>query len=210
MTARDGVHTSLWQGTSDKYEPRTPSTRQQKFDVVIVGGGITGITTGLVLQELGLKCLILEAQQLCFGTTGGTTAHINTLLDVSYTTLIKNFGLEGATLVANATIEALAFIRDTIEKYDIKAEFSQSQAFLFAQDEKQTKELRDIYDACKNVTLPVKYVNDIPVPIQFTKAIAVPGQGKFHPIRYVFGLAEAFENNDGVILDNCRVTDVKE
>lgn len=187
-----------------------PATVQQKFDVVIIGGGITGITSAFVLQELGLKCLVLEAQQLCFGTTGGTTAHINTLLDVPYTTLIKNFGHDQATMVARATVEAVAFIRDVIEKYDIKCEFAQSQAFLFAQDEKQTKELRDIYDACKHVTLPVKYVNDIPVPIQFIKAIAVPGQGKFHPLRYVFGLAEAFENIDGVILDRCRVTDVKE
>ena len=183
MTARDGIHTSLWQETSEKYEPRIASTLQNKFDVIIVGGGITGITTGLVLQELGLKCLVLEAQQLCFGTTGGTTAHINTLLDVPYTTLIKNFGQDNATRVAHATIEALAFIRDTIEKHNIKCEFSQSQAFLFAQDEKQTKELKDIYNACKDVTLPVKYANDIPVPLEFTKAIAVPGQGKFHPLR---------------------------
>jgi glycine/D-amino acid oxidase-like deaminating enzyme/nitrite reductase/ring-hydroxylating ferredoxin subunit len=210
MTTRDGIHTSLWQDTSEKYEPRIASTLQNKFDVIIVGGGITGITTGLVLQELGLKCLVLEAQQLCFGTTGGTTAHINTLLDVPYTTLIKNFGQDNATYVAHAAIEALAFIRDTIEKHDIKCEFSQSQAFLFAQDEKQTKELKDIYSACKDVTLPVKYANDIPVPLEFTKAIAVPGQGKFHPLRYVFGLAEAFENIEGVILDRCRVTDVKE
>jgi glycine/D-amino acid oxidase-like deaminating enzyme len=210
MTARDGIHTSLWQETTEKYEPRIRATLQQKFDVVIIGGGITGITTGLVLQELGLKCLVLEAQQLCFGTTGGTTAHINTLLDVPYTTLIKNFGHDKATLVARATVEAVAFIREVIEKNDIKCEFAQSQAFLFAQDENQSKELRDIYDACKQVTLPVKYVNDIPVPIHFTKAIAVPGQGKFHPLRYVFGLAEAFENSDGVILDKCRVTDVKE
>jgi len=209
MTGRDGIHKSLWQET-EKFEPRIASTLQQKFDVIIVGGGITGITTGLVLQELGLKCLVLEAQQLCFGTTGGTTAHINTLLDVPYTTLIKNFGKEGAALVAHAASEALAFIRDTIEKHDIKCEFSQSQAFLFAQDEKQTKELRDIYEACKEVLLPVKYVNDIPIPVHFTKAIAVPGQGKFHPVRYVFGLAEAFENQEGVILENCRVTDVKE
>ncbi len=210
MTARDGIHTSLWQETADEYKPRVQTTLQEKFDVIIIGGGITGISTALSLQELGLKCLVMEAQQLCYGTTGGTTAHINTLLDVPYSTIIKNFGLDSATFVARAAINAVAHIRETIEKYNIKCEFAQSQAFLFAQDEKQTKELKDIYDACTKVSVPVKYANDIPIPIEFTKAISVPGQGKFHPLRYVFSMAEAFENYEGVILDHCRVTDVRE
>src|SRR5678816_903509 len=152
MTARDGIHTSLWQETTEKYEPRIRATLQQKFDVVIVGGGITGITTGLVLQELGLKCLILEAQQLCFGTTGGTTAHINTLLDVPYSTIEKKFNKEKSRLVADSVKEAVNTIRDTIYKHNIDCDFKMTSATLFAKTDKQKDELDKISAATNAVS----------------------------------------------------------
>ncbi|HVX27311.1 MAG TPA: FAD-binding oxidoreductase, partial [Parafilimonas sp.] len=106
MINRDGATISLWQGTADAYEPKnTPS--QTMYDVAIAGGGITGITTALLLQKAGKKCIVFEAYNLCFGTTGGTTAHLNTLLDNPYTTIIKNFGKENAQLVANGCKEAI-------------------------------------------------------------------------------------------------------
>jgi ribulose 1,5-bisphosphate synthetase/thiazole synthase len=87
MISRDGACISLWQQTSDIYkETNTPVYHY--FDVAIAGGGITGINTALLLQKSGKKCIVFEAKNLCFGTTGGTTAHLNTLLDNPYTSII--------------------------------------------------------------------------------------------------------------------------
>jgi glycerol-3-phosphate dehydrogenase len=72
---RDGFKISLWQDKMPDYNSRTNTLTTTDFDVVIVGGGVTGITTALQLQKAGLKCTVLEAHTLCFGTTGGTTAH---------------------------------------------------------------------------------------------------------------------------------------
>ena len=49
-----------------------------------------------------MNCLVLEAHNLCYGTTGGTTAHINTLIDVPYSTIEKKFSKENAKLVADS------------------------------------------------------------------------------------------------------------
>ena len=81
MINRDGANTSLWQGNTDPYKSNSIVDIHSIYDVVIAGGGITGISTGLLLQRSGIKCLLLEAANLGFGTTGGTTAHLNTLLD---------------------------------------------------------------------------------------------------------------------------------
>ena len=91
MTDRDGACISLWQGTSQPYEVTPAAGEHEQFDVIIVGGGITGISTALLLQEAGKKCLVAEAANLCFGTTGGTTAHLNTLLDTPYYYYSKKF-----------------------------------------------------------------------------------------------------------------------
>jgi len=78
---RDGARTSLWQNNMPSYPSPATTPPTDIVDVLIVGGGITGITTALMLQLSGKQCLVAEAKTLCFGTTGGTTAHLNTVLD---------------------------------------------------------------------------------------------------------------------------------
>ncbi len=210
MIPRDGSRTSLWQDTVNSYAALSNKFANTVFDVAIVGGGITGITLGLELQKAGKKCIVLEAKNLCFGTTGGTTAHINTLMDNPYNAIIKDFGKEGAQTVALAATEAIALIENNVREYNIDCGFERSSAYLFAQDEKQTKELDDIYNACQEIGVESKICNGIPIPVNFRKALEIPGQGKFHPVRYVHSLARAFEDLGGIIVEQCRVTNIEE
>jgi glycine/D-amino acid oxidase-like deaminating enzyme len=53
----------------------------------------------LLLQQAGKKCIITEAKTIGFGTSGGTTAHLNTFMDSPYNELSKNFGEDNAQLV---------------------------------------------------------------------------------------------------------------
>lgn len=209
MVKRDGACTSLWQDSAEAYNPTNRTDKNFLYDVIIVGAGITGISTGLVLQQAGKKCLVIEAANIGFGTTGGTTAHLNTLLDTPYTTIQKNFGKEDAKLVAASVKDAIQFIKNNIQQYNIDCGFSFADAYLFAQDEKQERELDEIAEASADAGIDIKYSDDIPVPIHFTKAIKASGQAKFHPLKYVYGIATVFEKAGGVIIQNCRVTGIE-
>ncbi len=209
MIARDGACVSLWQDSVTAFEPQNNSA-ETNFDVAIAGGGITGITTALLLQKAGKKCIVFEAYNLCFGTTGGTTAHLNTLLDNPYSTIIKNFGKENAQLVAQACKNAIELVKSNIDEYNIDCGFENASAYLFAQTDKQVKELKDIHDACREVNVKALYTNKLPVDIEYKKVMVVDGQAKFHPVKYVHALAKAFEDAGGVILQECRVEDVEE
>jgi glycine/D-amino acid oxidase-like deaminating enzyme/nitrite reductase/ring-hydroxylating ferredoxin subunit len=210
MIARDGSCISLWQDTSNPFAAISDTSDNIVFDAAIVGGGITGITLALLLQKQGKRCIVLEAKNLCFGTTGGTTAHLNTILDNPYSQIIKDFGKEGATTLAQATKDAIALIESHITDYNIDCGFERTSGFLYSQDDEQTNILNDIHEACNQVGVETRYTTDIPVPFNFRKAIEIPGQAKFHPVRYVEGLAKAFEGLGGVIVENCRVTNVEE
>src|SRR5437868_1593021 len=128
MLERDGATVSIWQDNTERYIVKNKRSRNDVYDVIIAGGGITGISTALLLQREGKKCALLEAHHLCFGTTGGTTAHLNTLLDTPYTTIIKNFGKEKAALVARAAREAITLIKQNIELYAIYCNFEETSA----------------------------------------------------------------------------------
>lgn len=210
MIQRDGSLTSLWQHEMPVYKPQNDPDIQTIYDVAIIGGGVTGISTAFHLQRAGKKCIVIEANNLCFGTTGGTTAHLNTLLDTPYTRIIKNFGKEDAQLVAKATAEAIYLIKASMVQNGIDCEFEDASAYLFSQTNDQTEELDEIYEACKEVGLDVSYNLSLPLNIDFEKTIEVPGQGKFHPVKYVYGLARAFEKAGGIILQKTRVTGIED
>lgn len=205
MVLRDGARKSLWQETVTGFLPAV-EPKQQHFDVVIVGGGITGITLGVELQRSGKKCVLLEAQTLGFGTTGGTTAHLNTLMDTPYTDIIKNFGLENAKMVATAAREAINLVKQNVETYAIDCGFEEVPGYLFSQNETQTSELEDIYEACQKVGVDCSFVGELPVPISYQKVLRIERQAKFHPLRYIQKMAEVFEKEGGVIIESCRVT----
>lgn len=209
MVSRDGQQISLWQETTAESDIQSTSLRKNP-DVIIVGAGITGITTALMLQKAGKQCMILEKNNIGYGTTGGTTAHINTLLDTPYSTIIKNFNLDAAASVARTTEHAISCIEENVHQYRIDCGFERCSAFLFAQNDQQDDELRKIFKACQQVGLPVKTETEIPVPRNFTSALSVSGQARFHPLRYIQALVKEFNYLGGVVVEQCRVSNVTE
>jgi glycine/D-amino acid oxidase-like deaminating enzyme/nitrite reductase/ring-hydroxylating ferredoxin subunit len=204
---RDGTKPSLWQKVSD-FTPANIFTRPEGYDVVIVGGGMTGVVTAFELQRQGQKCLLVEAHTLGFGTTGGTTAHLNTLLDTPYTTITKNFGADASWKVAKAASDAIKGIEFNIGDFDISCEFTRADAYLFSQDDKESKTLENILEASRAAGLAVDFCPTLPIPIAFEKCLRASDQGKFHPLRYLFAMAVEFEKSGGHILDHCRVENV--
>jgi glycine/D-amino acid oxidase-like deaminating enzyme/nitrite reductase/ring-hydroxylating ferredoxin subunit len=206
---RDGAKTSLWQDKMPDYISKTQAIGDKIFDVMIVGGGVTGITTALELQKAGKSCIVTEAHSLCFGTSGGTTAHLNTFFDTTYDQVQSDFGEDNAQLLANAASKALELYRSNVETYAIDCGYEQKDGYVYSQDEKQTEELQKMFESSKKAGVDVAYTDRIPVPIEFAKAIVYREQANVHASRYVFALAKAFEDAGGVIVQNCRVEDFK-
>lgn len=201
---RDGATISLWQHTVPD-QSFTGSIGPTTYDVLVVGGGITGITTALLLQKAGRNCLVAEARTLCFGTTGGTTAHINTFFDNSYDVIQSDFGHDATRLLAKATNQSRDFFRQHVEEYGIDCGFAEKNGYLYAVDEEQAAKLDKIYNASKDAGVAIAYTDSIPVPLPFVKAVVYPRQAQVHPTRYVLALANAFTALGGTIVENCLV-----
>lgn len=204
MVLRDGARKSLWQETVTGFLP-SMEPEQQQYDVIIAGGGITGLTLGVMLQRAGKRCLLLEAQTLGFGTTGGTTAHLNTFMDTTYAEMIRDFGVDAAKLVATGARQAIDLVKQHVKDYSIDCGFEEVPGYLFSQTEDQTKELDDIFEACQQVGVACEFVNELPIPIAYKKVLKIADQAKFHPLRYIQKMAEVFEKDGGVIIESCRV-----
>ena len=135
---RDGANKSLWQVT-EAYMPANKPKVDQEFDVIIIGAGITGLTTALQLQLAGKKCLVLKSHTIGVGTTGRTTAHLNTFFDTPYSAVISDFGKENAQLLANAAAESLALIQNNIRNIVSNATIGNGVGSFFLKTRSKTK-----------------------------------------------------------------------
>ncbi|MGN6566446.1 MAG: NAD(P)/FAD-dependent oxidoreductase, partial [Flavipsychrobacter sp.] len=206
---RDGIKESIWQPDIEVYTPVNGWEKNKVYDVLIVGGGITGLTTALLLQKEGKKCILAEAHNLGFGTTGGSSAHLNTILDSTYAEIEKNFDADSAKQVASDTREAMDLIEGLINTHQIDCDFAYKTAYLLANTEKEDKELDKIREASENAGIVVNEAANVPLPLPHTKALRFEFQAQFHPVKYIYGLAHAFEEAGGIILQGCYVNDVE-
>ncbi|MBW5343166.1 FAD-binding oxidoreductase, partial [Escherichia coli] len=173
---RDGARKSLWQSEVKKYEGFL--ARGHRYDVVIVGAGITGISTAYRLQNQGLKCVILEASNIGFGTTGGTTAHLNDFFDTTFEETINKFGLENARLLAEAGKEAMQIFTSNVMKNTIDCDFEHKDAVLFATKEEQVEELEKIFEGAQKGGYQMAYTDSIEYPMGVQKELLIPRQAQ--------------------------------
>ncbi len=198
---RDGARKSIWQQEIKRFA--AAAITEEIFDVAVIGGGITGVTTAFELQRHGKKCIILEANNIGFGTSGGTTAHLNDFFDTTYKEAIAKFGLENARLLAQAGKEALQIIERNVLEHNLSCDYEKKTAQLFALNEKQEQVLSDMVEGAAKVGHEMKYIQDISYPIPFRKAVEIRNQAQFHPIKYIRGLCEIFKNSGGMIVEGC-------
>lgn len=202
---RDSKTESIWQSDSPPFVLGTEVNTKRIYDVLVAGAGITGLTTGLLLQRAGKKCIIAEAKSIGFGTTSASTAHLNTLLDTHYCEIKKKFGLPAAILMARGAKEAIKLVQNNVEQFNIACDFKIVDAFLFSENDQQSQYLEEVFWGVKEAGLKTIYVNQIPVPFPFKKAINLKGQAQFNPLKYLYGLVQAFEAAGGVIIQDALV-----
>ena len=207
---RDGRLESPWQNNLSPLAPKVlENPAAYTYDCLIIGGGITGLTAALFLQQAGMKTLIVEAARIGFGTTGGTSAHINTFADTTYGEAQSAFGKEGAQLFADAINEGFSIIKENIKTYKIGCDFELKKGYVYAETEDQVKQLEDLCKGMHDVGLDCEYIDDVPVPVPHQVAVVMENQAQFHPLKYLQGLEKAYLKAGGLILENTRIESVK-
>jgi glycine/D-amino acid oxidase-like deaminating enzyme/nitrite reductase/ring-hydroxylating ferredoxin subunit len=206
---RDGALQSPWQNGPAATAGQSSAQPGVIYDVLIAGSGITGMTAALLLQRAGKKVMVAEAHTPGFGTTGGTSAHINTFADTTYPEAESAFGEDGAQLFAEAIAAGFKLIKTNIDTYHIDCDYEHKPGFLYAENEDEVQQLDEIYKGALKVGVAVSYTDEVPTPIPFQKALAWAGQAQFHPLKYLQGLQKAYLEAGGMILENTRITGVE-
>jgi glycine/D-amino acid oxidase-like deaminating enzyme/nitrite reductase/ring-hydroxylating ferredoxin subunit len=208
IITRDGQNQSVWQLNARKNADNGSFDSAIVYDSLIVGAGITGITTALLLQRAGLKCVIADAHNAGYGTTGGTSAHINTFADTTYAEVEKDFGKEASKQFASAILDSVNLIADNVRTYNIDCDFQWKKAYVYAQTDKEAKELTDLYESAQRAGVAAEQTDKAPAPVPYQKAAVFENQAQFHPLKYVTALLAEFIKLGGALLENTMINEV--
>lgn len=185
-------------------------SKDETTDVVIVGAGISGLSTAYNLVKEGKKVVVLEAKARGSGMTGRTTAHIMTWNDDFYYKIAKQHGADVCKIVGESHRAAIDFIARTVEEEGIDCKFAKVDGYLFPHEESDEVmgNLYKEFEASKLAGFDVKMVNlnRDPACGKIADAVLFPGNGDFHPLMYIDGLARAIVKGGGKIYEQCRVS----
>lgn len=197
---------SYWNATAPKHAFPTLSG-EIEVDVAIVGGGIVGITTARMLTDRGLTVAVVEARGVGEEVTGKSTAKITSQHNLVYKILKSKFGEDGARFYADANETGLRTIVELTGRHHLDCDLERCAAFTYTNDEKQVGAIEEEVEIARRLGLPASLSRDTGLPYPVLAAMRWDDQAKFHPVKYVKGLAASVAADGGQIFENSRVND---
>jgi glycine/D-amino acid oxidase-like deaminating enzyme/nitrite reductase/ring-hydroxylating ferredoxin subunit len=179
-------------------------------DILVVGGGISGLTAAYCIASLGREVTLVEDGYLGSGETGRTTAHITYALDDRYFEIERIFGRQKAMLAANSHMTALQWIDNTIKNEKIQCGFKRVPGYLFLHNSDKIETLEKEFQSTQSLGLYTEVLQKVPGIENLTESrcIKFPGQGQFHIMLYMSGLADALTRKGGKIFTETKAEEI--
>ncbi len=194
---------SYWQDTAPPMAEYPPLRGDVEADVAVIGAGITGLTAATYLAAAGRRVVLLEANRVGSGTTGGTSAHLDAMPDQGAGALINDFGASAARAVTEARMAAIAQIETWCREVGIDCDFRRVPAYLYSESAEGIEALRDECEQARALGLEAAMVDAPGLPFAHG-AFRIENQARFHALRYLQGLATALHANGVAIHEHSR------
>lgn len=206
-----------WLETS-RENPRPSLSGRHRCDVVIVGGGYTGLWTAYHLLESdpSLTVMILESESVGFGASGRNGGFAMTLLDMSLALLRRNHGDGAARDAHNAVAASVEEIGETIGREGIECEWRHGGLMVAATNRAQLERIQLDMRTAEELGLPGFAMLDAQQAQEAVHSPAYLGAlredhcGVLHPAKLAHGLAATLENKGAMIFDRSAMTGITE
>jgi glycine/D-amino acid oxidase-like deaminating enzyme/nitrite reductase/ring-hydroxylating ferredoxin subunit len=194
---------SVWIDTGPA-QPELPELDGHvRADVAVIGAGIVGVTTALLLQEQGAHVVLLDGDRIGCGVTGYTTAKVSSQHGMIYARLRSTFGADGARAYGDANEAALDWIARRVDQDGIDCDFRRKASYAYVASDRAKAE--EEAEAAAETGLPAAFTETTPLPFPVAGAVRFDGQAEFHVRKYLLALAGRLE---GGVYERSRAVEV--
>ncbi len=187
---------SIWR--KDVSFKRFDTLNEEKTtEVLLIGGGITGLLCAHQLKKAGVDYILLEADRICSGVTKNTTAKITVLHSLIYSKIAKKYGLSAAKLYYQVNNDALECYREMCKETD--CDFKEKDAVVYTVGD--PNKIYEEVSVLEKIGAAAQLIKEIPLPIKITAAVVLKNQAEFNPLKFL-----SYISRDLNVYENSRVT----
>jgi glycine/D-amino acid oxidase-like deaminating enzyme len=176
-------------------------------EVVVVGGGLTGLLTAVVLDQAGLDVIVLERHGIGGVTTRGSTGKLSALQGDRAAVVASDRDDATARAYTAASVFGVAALRDLVVQLGIDCALTTADDHTFVTEPDAMPRCVAAYDAAAASGLPVEWANVVELPLGVLGAIRLAGQAHLDPGLLCVGLADRL---GGRVYEGCPVVGVDE
>ncbi|TCN57637.1 FAD-dependent oxidoreductase [Flavobacterium circumlabens] len=204
-----GENISFWIDTTSIISFHKPD-KDVTAEVLIIGGGIAGLTTAYKLLQAGKKVVLVEDGFIGSGETGRTTAHLTCALDDRYYFLEETFGEDSAKLAAESHRAAIDEIEQIITTLNIDCSFKRLNGYLFLDPSDKEENLDKEFKATQKAGLATSILQGTPAVAngENQRCLVFHEQAQFRILHYLKGLADAIVNLGGIIYTEAHAEEI--
>lgn len=178
-------------------------------DVLVVGAGVTGITTAYLLKKAGSTVALIDRERVASIDTGHTTAHLTYVTDVQLQELARNFGNDHAQAAWDAGAAAIDEIERIVKEEGSDCEFTRVPAYLHVRvdgsSKKEASSLKKEADVAAKLGFDAAYLNS--APYFNLPAVHFANQAKFHPRKYLRSLVEKISGSGSHVFEKSAASE---
>lgn len=179
--------------------------RDLATEVLIVGGGITGLQTLHRLIEAGIDAVLVESNRCGEGVTSQSTAKITYLQNDTIPYIASVRGEAIAEQYILSQIYAMESLVELIEEEHIECSLKKVHSYIFAETKRGEKELEYLAGLLQRCDIPLGHHDIVPFKKTMTKAISVDDTFVFHPLEFTESLKEKYFDK---IYENSKVEEI--
>ena len=173
-------------------------------DVLIIGGGITGLSTAYHLKDSNLKVTLVEKNEICSGVTSKSTGKLTYLQENIYSKINMYHGIKKTKEYLESQKYAIKLVTDIINNNNIDCNLEKSSSYIFS----NTKNLDKEIDLLRKIGVSLYESNKFPNNIKNTHCAYVEDTYVLNPTKYVYGLKDiCLDKID--IYENTKIIDIK-
>ena len=164
-------------------------------DILIIGGGLTGICSAYYLRDSKFKVCVVEQGYVGMGVTSKTTGKINYLQETIYSDLQNKYSYDIAKKYYNSQKLAIQEFARIIKKENIDCNFTPTESYVFTNKNSEIEKIKSEKNILESFGVKVSEYPKLNNHIKCKYAISVPDTYTYHPLKFLYSLKKIIENS---------------
>ncbi len=186
----------------------------QRADVCVVGGGVTGCSTALHLARRGYRVELLEAGHIAWGASGRAGGHLMPGFGVGMDVVARGLGASGARAAWDMSREAIGLVDELVHDYQIPCDLRWGYVHTAIRPRHMrmyrdwTRRLTEDYGYAGLELLDRDALQRHVRTDYYIGGVHEPAAGRLHPLNYTLGLARAAQDHGAELHEDSAVTGI--